>query len=86
MNSQLADENAKLEVAQVLMKEKLNKTIEEKKELKAKVTEQEKLLKQDPNAPSMRMLRGKMKMQGFANTMREGADGIDVGQTEAWST
>lgn len=43
-------------------------------------------MKLDPNAPSMRMRRGKIKMQGFSNTMREGADGIDVGETEAWST
>ena len=69
-----------------MMAEQLTKIIEEKKELKAKVSEQEKLLNQDPNAPSMRMRRGKMKMQGFSNTMREGADGIDVGETEAWST
>ena len=39
LNNQLADENAKLEVAVVITKEKLQKTIEEKKELKAKVTE-----------------------------------------------
>ena len=53
------------------VEQKLVKVETEKKDLVKKVVAQDKILNSDPNAPSTRMLKAKLKQQGFSKTMRD---------------